>query len=160
MVKAFTLIELLIAMIITCLVVFFAYMFLDSTGLLFNSLKRDSQYINDAFAFVSILTREFDESKNIDFDETEQLILVPRKDVKYFLVNNRIVRNVGSLADTFNTGFIRYEIADTEVTDSVTSKLAINLDEKQYLLNFISSKDIQQQLDENVFLKELRNGRD
>ena len=147
-------------MIITCLVVFFAYMFLDSTGLLFNSLKRDSQYINDAFAFVSILTREFDESKNIDFDETEQLILVPRKDVKYFLVNNKIVRNVGSLADTLNTGFIRYEIADTEVTDSVTSKLAINLDEKQYLLNFISSKDIQQQLDENVFLKELRNGRD
>ena len=146
-------------MIITCLVVFFAYMFLDSTGLLFNSLKRDSQYINDAFAFVSILTREFDESKNIDFDETEQLILVPRKDVKYFLVNNKIVRNVGSLADTLNTGFIRYEIADTEVTDSVTSKLAINLDEKQYLLNFISSKDIQQQLDENAFLKELRNGR-
>ena len=159
MIKAFTLIELLISMIITCLVVFFAYMFLDSTGLLFNSLKRDSQYINDAFAFVSILTREFDESKNIDFDETEQLILVPRKDVKYFLVNNKIVRNVGSLADTLNTGFIRYEIADTEVTDSVTSKLAINLDEKQYLLNFISSKDIQQQLDENAFLKELRNGR-
>lgn len=159
MIKAFTLIELLISMIITCLVVFFAYMFLDSTGLLFNSLKRDSQYINDAFAFVSILTREFDESKNIDFDETEQLILVPRKDVKYFLVNNKIVRNVGSLADTLNTGFIRYEIADTEVTVSVTSKLAINLDEKQYLLNFISSKDIQQQLDENAFLKELRNGR-
>lgn len=160
MIKAFTLIELLVSMIITCLVIFFAYIFLDSTGRFFNSLKADNRNISDALTFVTVITRELDENKDVEFNTENQEILLPGKDVKYFLSNNKIIRSAGILSDTFKTGFIDYELGNSELQDSVTYKLMVNFDKDQYELNFIKTDDVQQKLDENTFLIELRNGRD
>lgn len=108
--KAFTLIETIVALAITSIVIGLASLIFMN----FASLQKKQNTDNDKYAsllqFINTLNYDFETSSNVTGDETEIILefdTIPYK-TTYLFDENEIIRNVKNKSDTFN--FITQDI--------------------------------------------------
>jgi len=137
--KAFTVLELLVAMVISSLVISASYFTYDIIYKQFLNYKKVDKAVLDAITFRNVLNADFAAAKFVyksgngirivDFDDREY---------KYSFSKDQIIRKVGAASDAFllNTSEIKYK--ELEIA-SVRSKL-LNTLEMSITLNEVKSR--------------------
>lgn len=101
-VRAFTLIELLAAMVISSLVMSAAYFAYNSLTKSFLDFKKHTNNLTDATALSGILTHDINLAKTIRKNTTNDITLeMGNKKLQYEWKENFVLRSTGISADTF-----------------------------------------------------------
>ncbi|HLC83714.1 MAG TPA: prepilin-type N-terminal cleavage/methylation domain-containing protein [Bacteroidia bacterium] len=98
--KAFTLMELLIGMIVSAIVISFCYMSYGMIYKQFINYKTVKQELVETMQFHSVLNRDFADAQKVLFKENE-LTLVNAKNVSYNFETEFVFRQAGEVVDTF-----------------------------------------------------------
>ena len=99
--KAFTLLELLVAMAITGIVVSIAGLVFNVMGKQFNSYKETSEDIASAYLLNNLLQSDFFNAATIYRSEDELIAANREYAVKYKFMQSYILRTAGERSDTF-----------------------------------------------------------
>jgi prepilin-type N-terminal cleavage/methylation domain-containing protein len=102
-IKAFTLLELLVAMAITGLVVSIAGLAYNMLGRQFHTYKKESNEIASVFSFDSRLRTDILDAMHITWEENKLLLHRSEKEkLEYRFSGGYILRNDGARTDTFH----------------------------------------------------------
>lgn len=118
--KAFTLMELLIGMIVSAIVISFCYLSYGMIYKQFINYKTIKQELVETMQFHSVLSRDFADAQKVLFKENE-LTLVNNKNVNYNFETEFVLRKTGEAVDTFFLKPVNI-FADHLVTESDLSK--------------------------------------
>lgn len=100
--KAFTLMELLIGMIVSAIVISFCYLSYAMIYKQFVSYRTVKQELVEALEFHSVLNRDFVDAQKATFRETElTLISYKNRNVIYNFEAEFVLRKTGEVVDTF-----------------------------------------------------------
>jgi prepilin-type N-terminal cleavage/methylation domain-containing protein len=101
-IKAFTLIELLIGMIISALVISFAYTAYILMHRQFLKYKDNRKQITDTMTLNTILNNDFSGSQWVYYQEESLVFSTPGNTLEYIFGDSMMVRIAGEVSDTFH----------------------------------------------------------
>ncbi|MEZ5199160.1 MAG: hypothetical protein R2764_23095 [Bacteroidales bacterium] len=100
--KAFTIVEIIVAMIISTfiiMIVMMVYFVLNTQFLIYKQLNEEVQKI---YELHFLLQKDFDEAEAVYFNKDSNIMtLIGKKETKYQIYDSLIVRNSKSVSDTF-----------------------------------------------------------
>ena len=160
--RAFTLVEMMVAMVITSVIIYFSYLYLDSSTKFFNLYKNNRSTINNSINMLSLLSWQYDESDSAFVTVDDQALHFAGNDISYWFGNSLIARKAGEETDSFKTGEIHFSTNDaSKQTESyVKTLLKVTFDNEDYPVTFSKQKTVCDILSEDDNLKKIRNGRD
>lgn len=122
--KAFTLMELLVAMLISTIVVGISYQAYHIVYQQYMSYRKNNQLINNVFMLHTALQTDFMNAKFVN--KKEDAVVMKDKDgnkIIYFFDQNYILRNVNEMQDTFfvsaNDMHLKFISEDQKATEGI-----------------------------------------
>lgn len=136
--KAFTLIELLIGMILSAIIISFAYSCYSILAKEFLSYKDVKKQINETITLNSILNNDFVNSEFIYYKDDVLTIEKKGSKQEYSFLENTILRTDGEVTDTFhfsaskiNIGYLKESDHSAQILVNDFSFVAKVLDENE-----------------------------
>lgn len=150
-IKAFTLIEIMVALLISGIVISMAYVILTNSQLYFDKLKNQSSYSIQYIDFYSILKKDIDRSNTILMNNNELIITTDDNRISYKLENNFFERtDLTKKINKFDINIIDIEVKylkDTKFVNEVILQIqGIN----NYEINFVKQYSRQTLVNANI----------
>jgi prepilin-type N-terminal cleavage/methylation domain-containing protein len=159
MLKAFTLVELLVAMVITSIIIYFTYFYLDSSTKFFNLYKSNNTTINNSINTVSLLALTYDLADSMRMNPIDQTISFSGKDIMFSFGKNEVIRKMSEETDSLPTGEIHFFVNDVPPEEASSNSIQITFNELDYKVTFLKSPTVIDLLSIDENLKKIRNGR-
>lgn len=159
---AFTLVEMIVAMIITSVIIYFSYLYLDSSTKFFNLYKNNRSAINNSINLISLISLQYDQSDSALINGDNKALHFAGNEISYLFSNSLVIRNDREEMDSFETGGIHFATNDALKQMMVSSEenlLRITFDDEDYPVTFSKQKTVRDILNEDDNLKLIRNGR-
>jgi hypothetical protein len=129
-IKAYTILELIVVMIISTLVIAITYKAYDVVLWQYMQFKNNSDKISKLIILDVLLTRDFSESDYVILREERGIDCVyQEKQIGYYFLQEKIIREDQSSVDTF---FIKIENIQYKQNGISTSKLNMLVDEIRF----------------------------
>jgi prepilin-type N-terminal cleavage/methylation domain-containing protein len=159
--RAFTLVEMIVAMIITSVIIYFSYLYLDSSAKFFNLYKTSRSTINNSINVVSLISVQYDQSDSVLVSPDNRTLYFAGSEISYLFSNSLVTRKAGEGMDSFETDGIHFATNEALKTPESSGQnlLKVAFDEKEYPVTFLKEKTVRDILNEDEGLKQIRNGR-
>lgn len=146
--KAFTIIELIVTMIISGIVISMAFTIYFKTSTSFQRYVINAQSINDAMALHVLLRKEFENAENVQFRRGRLEIHKGEHIIYYDFAEEYVIRELKYDADTFwvYTKNLEYERLKSNRLYITTISFTFDLYENLYFPFFVSKEYTNQQL--------------
>jgi prepilin-type N-terminal cleavage/methylation domain-containing protein len=159
-VHAFTLVEMIVAMIITSVIIYFSYLYMDSSTKFFNLYKNSRSSISNSINVLSLISWQYDQSDSAFASVDEQALFFAGNDISYLIGGSTVTRKTRKETDSLKTGEIRFTTNDAskQPESSEESLLKVTFDHEDYPVTFLKQKTVSDILNEDGNLKLIRNG--
>lgn len=127
-IKAFTLVEVLIAMAFSAIIVTFAYSLLNNTNKSFRNAHAQFAQVNELLLLQTVLNRDFVNARTVTYkDKNFAIQCIDQKQITYLLTDSSIIREHPFHSDTFRIGAykdsIQYLFGKPPLLEQITIEL-------------------------------------